>query len=202
MAVRQDIKIRFLKQFIKRAILSSHPTGKPVSLPKLEIEIKKAVKPILKKPQPVKKPMIASPRPVIRPIPEPIAKPAPTPVAQIPGGIKLPILDRLRPLLLNPQVVSVNCPGPNQNLIVTYIGGRTQTFALTFTAKEIEEFVRDISARTKIPLTPGLFKVAFQNLILTAVVSEFIGNKFILEKRAPAAPLVHPVARPAKAKFI
>ena len=45
-------------------------------------------------------------------------------------------------------------------------------------------FLKDLSDKTRIPLLPGLFKVVFQNLIVTAVISEFVGTKFIIEKRA------------------
>lgn len=103
---------------------------------------------------------------------------------KMPEGTTASVLERLNPILSNPAVQSINCPGPDKNLLVTRMGA-TQSIPISFTTNEINEFMKDISEKTRIPLLPGLFKVVFQNLIITAVVSEFVGTKFIIEKRAP-----------------
>ena len=103
---------------------------------------------------------------------------------KVPGEINIPVLGRLNPILADPAVQSINCPGSDRNLLVTR-RGMIQSIPLSFSTKEINEFIKDISEKTKIPLLPGLFKVVFQNLIITAIISEFVGSKFLVEKREP-----------------
>jgi hypothetical protein len=75
--------------------------------------------------------------------------------------------------------------------------GAVQTLQMSFTTSEISDFIRDISEKTRIPIFPGLFKVIFQNIIITAVISDFIGTKFMIEKR----PMQTLPALPVKAQF-
>jgi hypothetical protein len=42
-----------------------------------------------------------------------------------------------------------------------------------------------ISEQTKIPLIPGIFKAVLNNLIITAVLSDYVGTRFIIQKRSP-----------------
>ena len=75
--------------------------------------------------------------------------------------------------------------------------GIAQQINLSFTSEDIKIFLKEISEKTKIPLLTGLFKVMFQNLIITAVISEFIGSKFIIEKK----PIQSLPQMPMRAQF-
>ena len=53
------------------------------------------------------------------------------------------------------------------------------------TKEEVDKIINYFSAQTKIPLVGGTFKAAFRNLIITAVISDFLGSRFVIEKRSP-----------------
>tara|TARA_Y100000034_G_C6754381_1_gene335556 strand:- start:187 stop:822 length:636 start_codon:yes stop_codon:yes gene_type:complete len=95
-----------------------------------------------------------------------------------------PELGKLNTLISDAGIESVECFGPNKNILVKK-GGRIQRTKIILTKEEIKQILRDFSQKTKIPLTKGTFKAALGNLILTAILSEFVGTKFILQKKNP-----------------
>jgi len=197
MDAKQDVRTLFLEEFVKRLIVNSlnkHPTisrGKDL-FEKLEniskappvLEIKK---PEIKKEIPKIQPQIIKPRQIqpvqVKPMPiQPqriVQKQPEMPPVQIPTSY---VMGKLNPILADPSVQLINCPGPNKNILVMR-RGMIQQINLLFTADEIKLFLKEVSEKTKIPLLSGLFKVIFQNLTITAVVSEFIGSRFIIEKK-------------------
>lgn len=202
-----DFRSLFLEEFIKRMIIKSGPQRpkiekKEVLLEKLEEAVVSPPKLVIehKKIEPVRKifpivakkpaqptftpkvikigtpeiPKLPSTKPII-----PQAKPIITPTPQTP---KITIMDRLNRIFSDPGVQVLNCPGPDKNITITR-SGMMQTSPFSFNEKEIKEFMNELSEKTRIPLIPGIIKVIFQNLIITAVVSEFVGTKFIAERR-------------------
>jgi len=93
-------------------------------------------------------------------------------------------LGKITQFLLDPSVLSIECPGPGKNVLVNR-AGVIQTAPTVLTKEEIETLMNEISEKTRIPLISGLFKAAFQDLILTAVVSEFVGTRFMIQKMTP-----------------
>lgn len=220
MALQQDTKSLFLEEFVKRLLIKSLPKKPKIEKdedlfdkldktaavpPKLDIEPYQETPPHLEdvrelekveesqKMEVVESKESAQQR-IMRPL---VAMQIPPALGPPVGGVRPGVLVRLDSFLLDPNVLSISCPGPNQNIIVNKRGGIVQTLQIFFTAAEIGDFMKDISDRTKIPLLPGLFKVVYQNLIVTAVISEFIGTKFLIEKRQ--TPNLPPM--PVKAQF-
>ena len=132
------------------------------------------------------------------------AKPAQGKAPQQPAPAKqlVPTMEKLLPFLADPSVNAINCPGPGRNLILTR-AGVLQQIQFTLTKDEIRIFLEDISAKTRIPLLPGLFKVIYQNMLITAVVSEYLDTKFIIEKRtfAPAPVAQNQPPKPIIVQF-
>lgn len=95
-------------------------------------------------------------------------------------------LARINQILSDPAVIGIECQGADKNILVNR-SGRTQIVNIKLSEEEIKNIVTEISEKTKIPLIPGVFKAAFENKIITAVISEFIGIRFILSKRTPLA---------------
>lgn len=91
-------------------------------------------------------------------------------------------LGKVTPILLDPSVFSVECPGPEKNLLVNR-GGRIQTATTKLSKEEIDRIIDSFSEKTNIPISQGIFKTAFKDILITAVVSEFAGTRFIIEKR-------------------
>ncbi len=103
---------------------------------------------------------------------------------QPPRTPAMPLLSlrKLQPFIIDPSVRSIECPGPGKPLLVMR-NGRAQVVSILLTQEEITEILKEMSQKTRIPLLPGLFKTAWGSLLLTAVVSEFVGTRFIIEKK-------------------
>lgn len=106
--------------------------------------------------------------------------------------VNMQSLSRIQSLLKDPTITTVECPGPGIPLTLAR-GSLVQSTPFHFSAEEIDRIIRDISERTHIPLSPtGIFKAAIGNVIITAVLSEFVGTRFIIQKKKPSE--VQPLA--------
>lgn len=93
-------------------------------------------------------------------------------------------LGKVAQLLRDPSVLSVECTGPGKHLLVNR-AGVIQTTPVTLTKEEIDQILGEISVQTQIPIVPGIFKALLKNILLTAVVSDYVGTRFIIQKRMP-----------------
>jgi hypothetical protein len=92
-------------------------------------------------------------------------------------------LAKLDSLLNDPAVQTIECPGPGKQILV-YKAGVIQTTNLSLTVEEINNVMKEISEKTRIPIISGIFKAAFGDVITTAVVSDFVGTRFIIQKKS------------------
>lgn len=95
-------------------------------------------------------------------------------------------IGRLTRVLYDPSVWSVECLGAGKPILVNRAGA-VMTSAITLSDQEIQQVLNEFSERTRIPLIQGVFKAIFQDLLITAVVSEFVGTRFVIQKRLPFA---------------
>jgi hypothetical protein len=149
----------FLKEFVKTIFTSIHPP-KAVSL-----------KPI-------------TPSEVHRFLPQTVpieAQRAPLAPTATPH-LKVPGFEKISPFLQDPSISTIECPGPQKQIIINRLG-RTQPVNITLTEQEIASVLNDFSARTRIPLIPGVFKAVFGNLLITAIISKYAGTRFVIQKR-------------------
>lgn len=98
-----------------------------------------------------------------------------------PTEIKLD-LGKLNPLIQDPAVQTIECHGPNKTVIVRTPAERKTKIVLT--KDEIDRIIETFSEAAKIPVGEGIFRVAVGKLILSAIISEVIGSKFIIKKIA------------------
>jgi hypothetical protein len=104
------------------------------------------------------------------------------PSSQVSNPTIIASMNKMNPLLVDFSITSIECPGPEKPVIVSK-GGLTQTTGIVLSNEEINRFMDEISSKTKIPVIPGVFKAAFDNFILTAVVSEFVGTRFFIQRK-------------------
>lgn len=90
-------------------------------------------------------------------------------------------LDKITPIILDPSVVSIECPGPDKPLLVNQ-QGRINATNIILKSEDIDNVMKEISTKTKIPLMNGMFKAALGNVIITALISEFLGTRFVIQK--------------------
>ena len=135
---------------------------------------------------PITKEMKASPRPNLKSSPFPVPKRGVPPARPAPEAQNL---GKLNSLISDPRVRSIECQGPNKNILV-HKDGTVQKTSLVLTSDEVENTIKDFSEKTRIPLIGGTFKAALGNLIITAVTSDFVGSRFIIQKKNPFKPLI------------
>jgi len=122
-----------------------------------------------------------SPIPLLR-IPKPILpkslqylKPAPT---------KLEIdLGKLNPLIKDPLVNLMECHGTDEPIIVRGKMGVKKT-NIILNGEEIDQTIKKFSEAAKIPIHGGVLRIVVGRLVLSAIISEIIGSKFIIKKMA------------------
>ncbi len=129
-------------------------------------------------------------RPSNRPIKRMSLSPAMVPQSRLPlrfqylkpTPTKLEIdLGKLNPLIKDPLVKNIECPGPNQKIIVSGMMGRRKT-DVNLSRDEINEIIKKFSETAKIPVHEGVFKVVVGKLVFSAIISDIIGSKFIIRK--------------------
>ncbi|MEK6760623.1 MAG: hypothetical protein AABX93_01735 [Nanoarchaeota archaeon] len=98
-------------------------------------------------------------------------------------------LGKLNPLIKDPMVKIIDCPGPDQNVAVTGSMGTKKT-GIMLGRDEITEIVEKFSKESKIPVSEGIFRVVVGRFVFLAIVSEIIGSRFTLRKMiaAPGMP--------------
>lgn len=87
---------------------------------------------------------------------------------------------KLNPIVKNPQVNSIECDGPGQNIIIKGSRGIKKS-DLVLTKDEIKELIETFSKKSKIPLNNGMNRIALGSFILSGVYNED-NPAFILSK--------------------
>ena len=93
-------------------------------------------------------------------------------------------LGKLNIFTKDPRVTIIESPGPGKFVLAKTAGQITVT-KISLTKEEIQEIIQKFSEKSKIPVISGLFKSAVGNLILTAVISDLVGSRFIITKMTP-----------------
>lgn len=180
---------------------------------KKAVEIKELAKPIeLKKTETIvkEKPILSilkieRPRPVgpLKPITLPLEslkKYSPALSSAIePSKFTIPIstlpkiegeinLSKLNTFLLDKEVTEVECPGPDKFILVRK-AGQVNLTKIILSQEEINEIIKSFSEKARIPVISGVFKTSVGNLTITAIISEFVGSRFIIYKSNPYAIL-------------
>ncbi len=135
---------------------------------------------------PLKQPLLPLTPPVSRPLPlRPAAyqssmPPRPT-VPQNAQAITF-TNQIIQQWLNDPRVQSVECPGPGKPLVIVK-QNRPQVTSQSLDREAILAFLQEVAQKTKIPIGEGLYKAIIGPYIITAVLSEMIGNRYIIQRR-------------------
>lgn len=105
-----------------------------------------------------------------------------------PGPIQVD-LGKLNKMLQDPIVQTIECHGPNKEIVVRAPSARKTNIKLT--KEEINKIVENFAEKAKIPSAQGIFRVAVGKLIFSAIISDIVGTKFIIKKiPAPRTPQI------------
>lgn len=163
------------KRQIEKILVPTQISAKKVTIPKKGNQ----PKPQFTKP-------IAQTVPATLFIPEPklpsyleYLKPVPT------TNVEIDLL-KLNPLIKDPavRIIEVN---PDDKVIVTGAMG-TKPTDIVLNKEDIDRVINAFSVTSRIPIGEGIYKVAVGSLILSAIISDVVGSKFIIRKMiTPAA---------------
>jgi hypothetical protein len=99
---------------------------------------------------------------------------------------------KIQPLLDDPSVTLIECPGENKNLIITRMQFSQpmlkQPARIVLSKEEIKNFLNNISEETRVPLIEGAFRAAVDNFVVDAIFSDLIGARFLIKKRQSSVP--------------
>jgi len=93
-------------------------------------------------------------------------------------------LGKLDPLIRDPSIQSIECSGPNKNILVKRYN-RFNTTKIILNQADITDVIESFSSQAKIPIVGGILKAVVGGLIISAVISEFVGSRFIINKITP-----------------
>ncbi len=90
-------------------------------------------------------------------------------------------LGKLNPLLQDPGVRIIECEGADERIFVTGTMGKKPT-KIVLSEQEINDIIQRFSEEAKIPVHEGVFRIVVGNWILSSVVSDIAGSRFILKR--------------------
>jgi len=90
-------------------------------------------------------------------------------------------LGKLNPLLADPATNVIEANGEGQDIIVRGRMG-TMPVQINLTKEEINNVIKVFSEKSKIPVSEGAIKIVLGKYILSAIISEEAGSRFIIKK--------------------
>jgi hypothetical protein len=90
-------------------------------------------------------------------------------------------LEKLNSLIKDPAVKVIKCGGPDEHISVSGSMGVKPTNTV-LNKEEIDNVIKKFSKISKIPIQEGIYSVVVGRLILSAIISEVVGSKFIIKK--------------------
>ena len=113
-------------------------------------------------------------------IPEPKLPPNLQYLKPVPRNIKID-LEKLNPLIQDPAVKIIESNGPDEHVLVRGTMGAKPTNTV-LSKEEISRVIKKFSEISKIPIHEGVYRVVVGRLILSAIISDVVGSKFIIKK--------------------
>lgn len=98
--------------------------------------------------------------------------------------IQLDSLKKLDLLMKDLAVQMIECPGSGKNLLVK-VRNKINVTRITLNEPEIRNVIDYFSKNAKIPVSEGILNAAVGSLLISAVVSEHAGSRFIITKKSP-----------------
>jgi hypothetical protein len=131
-------------------------------------------------PQNIIRPIARSPVMPSLYIPEPKLPPHLEYLKPIPtAGAEIDLL-KINPLIRDPAVRVIEA-NTDEKVIVRGTMG-TKPTDIVLSKEDIDRIVNKFSEASKIPATEGVYRVVVGNLVLSAIISEVIGSRFIIKK--------------------
>lgn len=93
-------------------------------------------------------------------------------------------LGKLGVLLSDREITVIECPGPDEFLLVKK-AGKVNLTKIKLSQEDIDQTLDDFSAKARIPLMEGVFKAIVGDLSINAVIINSAGKRFMIYKKTP-----------------
>lgn len=97
-------------------------------------------------------------------------------------------LGKIETFLKDKLIQSIECAGPGKRVLVKRLN-KINTTKITLGQPEITGIINSFSKQARIPVMGGILKAAVGDMIISAVISEYVGSRFIINKITPYSQL-------------
>ena len=94
------------------------------------------------------------------------------------------IIADLNKIINDKNVQMIECPGPGRNILVK-VKNDVNLTKLILNEAEIKNVIIYFSDYARIPIVGGILKTSIESMMISAVVSDYAGSRFIINKRSP-----------------
>jgi hypothetical protein len=94
------------------------------------------------------------------------------------------VIAKLDKMINDKNVQMIECPGPGRNTLVK-IRNNVNVTKLILNEEEIKNIIIHFSDYARIPIVGGILRTSVDSMMISAVVSQFAGSRFIINKRNP-----------------
>ncbi len=118
-----------------------------------------------------------------QPFQQPTQNKLPTILVQ-PQNLESDGLKKLDSFIKDLAIQTIESPGSGKNLLVK-VRNKINVTRVTLNESEIRSVINYFSKNAMIPVLDGILNAAVGNLLISAVVSEHAGSRFIITKKSP-----------------
>ena len=93
-------------------------------------------------------------------------------------------LSKIDGLINDKNIQLIECPGPGKNVLVR-ARNKINLTKIILSEDDIKGIANHFSKESRIPMMSGILKAAIGDLIISAVISQYIGSRFIITKKSP-----------------
>lgn len=131
--------------------------------------------------QPIQKPLQQIQQPWIQSIQQPNIQSIQQPNIQV---IKYEPLKKIDALINDNAVQMIECPGHGKNILVK-VRNKINVTKIILSEDEIKNIINFFSTATRIPISKGILKTTLDSLLISAIISDLTGSRFIINKKSP-----------------
>lgn len=93
-------------------------------------------------------------------------------------------LKKIEALINDNAVQMIECPGSGKNILVK-VRNKINVTRIILSEDEIKNIINFFSTATRIPISKGILKTTLDSLLISAIVSDLTGSRFIMNKKSP-----------------
>ena len=93
-------------------------------------------------------------------------------------------LAKIESLVKDQGVQLIECPGAGKFILVK-VRNKINTTKITLTEEEIKAIIDYFAQQADIPIVGGILRAAVDDMLISAVSSNYVGSRFIITKKSP-----------------